>query len=73
MKKISVDYILDAIPESKLLSDAGSAEVTSVAIDSRQVKECSLFFAVIGEKNDGHDFLPSVRENGCHAVIVHGL
>ena len=70
MKKISVDYILDAIPESKLLSDAGSAEVTSVAIDSRQVKECSLFFAVIGEKNDGHDFLPSVRENGCHAVIV---
>ena len=70
MKKTGINYILESIHGAKLISDAGSKDITSVAIDSRQVTEGSLFFAVIGERNDGHDFLPAVRESGCLAAVV---
>lgn len=70
MKKTGIKYILESMKGAKLISDAGAEEVTSVAIDSRQVKAGTLFFAVIGERNDGHDFLPAVRESGSHAVVV---
>ena len=70
MKKIGIKYILESMHGAKLISDAGSKDVTSVAIDSRQVAEGTLFFAVVGERNDGHDFLPDVKENGCLAAVV---
>lgn len=70
MKKTGINYILESMLGAKLISDAGSKDITSVAIDSRQVAEGSLFFAVIGERNDGHDFLPAVRESGCLAAVV---
>lgn len=70
MKKTGIKYILESMHGAKLISDAGSKEVTSVAIDSRQVKSGTLFFAVIGGRNDGHDFLPAVKESGCLAVVV---
>ena len=73
MKKTGIKYILESMHGSKLISNAGSDEVTSVAIDSRQVKAGTLFFAVIGERNDGHDFLPMVRESGCYAAVVSNL
>ena len=70
MKKTGIKYILESMHGAKLISDTGSKEITSVAIDSRQVKSGTLFFAVIGERNDGHDFLPAVKESGCLAVVV---
>lgn len=70
MKKTGINYILESIHGAKLISDAGSKDITSVDIDSRQVTEGSLFFAVIGERNDGHDFLPALRESGCLAAVV---
>ena len=70
MKKTGIKYILESMHDAKLISDAGSKEITSVAIDSRQVKSGTLFFAVIGERNDGHDFLPAVKESGCLAAVV---
>ncbi|ASS37866.1 UDP-N-acetylmuramoyl-tripeptide--D-alanyl-D-alanine ligase [Mogibacterium pumilum] len=70
MKKTGINYILESMHGAKLISDAGSKDITSVAIDSRQVAEGSLFFAVIGDRNDGHDFLPDVRESGCLAAVV---
>ena len=38
MKKTGIKYILESMHDAKLISDAGSKEITSVAIDSRQVK-----------------------------------
>ena len=70
MKKTGIKYILESMHGAKLISDTGSKEITSVAIDSRQVKSGTLFFAVIGERNDGHDFLPAVKESGCLAAVV---
>ena len=45
-------------------------QVTHVAIDSRKVEKGSLFFALIGEKVDGHDFLQDVAHRGAIGAVV---
>jgi UDP-N-acetylmuramoyl-L-alanyl-D-glutamate--2,6-diaminopimelate ligase len=45
------------------------AEVTSLAYDSRRVQRGSLFFAIQGEKADGHQFVPQALERGAVAVV----
>ncbi|MDP9250736.1 MAG: UDP-N-acetylmuramyl-tripeptide synthetase, partial [Chloroflexota bacterium] len=45
-------------------------EVRSLAYDSRQVANGSLFFAVPGEHTDGHLFLPEAVAAGALAVVV---
>lgn len=44
--------------------------VTSVASDSRNVSQGSLFVAFKGENVDGHDFLTDCRERGAAAALV---
>ena len=50
----------------------GSAEmsVQDVCTDSRQARPGDLFFAIKGEKFDGHDFLNEVAAKGVAAVVV---
>lgn len=45
-------------------------ECLHYCIDSRQVRPGSVFFAIQGEKFDGHSFLPQVFEQGAVAAIV---
>jgi len=52
--------------------EAGS-EVTSLAYDSRQVQRGSLFFAIQGEKADGHTFVPQALDRGAVAVVSERL
>lgn len=40
-----------------------------VVIDSRDAKPGSLFVAIIGEKQDGHAFIPAARANGASLVV----
>jgi DNA-directed RNA polymerase specialized sigma24 family protein len=42
-----------------------------VSIDSRDVDENTLFFAIKGERFDGHDFVKDVAEKGVGAVVCH--
>ena len=44
-------------------------EVTGVVIDSRQILQDHLFIATVGERVDGHDFIPSAYEKGAIAVV----
>lgn len=48
---------------------AVNAEVTSLAYDSRRVERGSLFFAIRGEKADGHDYIPRAIERGAIGVV----
>jgi UDP-N-acetylmuramoyl-tripeptide--D-alanyl-D-alanine ligase len=50
----------------------GTAEtlVKNVCTDSRQVKPGDLFFAIKGEKFDGHDFLTEIAAKNVVAVVV---
>ncbi|MGO8731799.1 MAG: UDP-N-acetylmuramoyl-L-alanyl-D-glutamate--2,6-diaminopimelate ligase [Terriglobia bacterium] len=52
----------------QLGSEVGS-EVTSLAYDSRRVQPGTLFFAIQGEKADGHAFIPRALERGAVAVV----
>jgi UDP-N-acetylmuramoyl-tripeptide--D-alanyl-D-alanine ligase len=46
------------------------AVATGYSIDSRTIKPGEVFFAVRGERMDGHDFLSQAFENGAIAAIV---
>ncbi|HLQ45177.1 MAG TPA: Mur ligase domain-containing protein, partial [Planctomycetaceae bacterium] len=41
-----------------------------VEIDSRSVKPGCLFWALRGERHDGHDFLVEARSHGAAAAVV---
>ena len=61
---------------SKIAKALGSGVVsdkiiTRVSIDSRDVDENTLFFAIKGDRFDGHDFIPDVVEKGVGAVVSH--
>lgn len=44
--------------------------VSGLAIDSRQVKSGDLFVALVGERVDGHQFVPEALERGAVAAVV---
>ena len=46
------------------------AQVSGYQIDSRSVLQNNLFFAIIGEKHDGHDFLREVKERGALGAVI---
>ncbi|MDH3443883.1 MAG: Mur ligase domain-containing protein, partial [Deltaproteobacteria bacterium] len=45
-------------------------EVKGLAYDSRLVNAGSVFFAIRGEKADGHDFIPQAAERGAAALVA---
>lgn len=45
-------------------------QVTSVVLDSRQVTEGGVFVATVGERVDGHKFIPDVFAKGVRLVIT---
>jgi UDP-N-acetylmuramoyl-L-alanyl-D-glutamate--2,6-diaminopimelate ligase len=51
---------------------AGDAdvEITNLAYDSRKAGPGTLFFCVVGEKRDGHEFAAQVIEAGAVALVV---
>lgn len=46
------------------------AEITDITIDSRAVKEGSLFICIDGQNTDGHKFAQSASENGAVAILA---
>ncbi|HKW18535.1 MAG TPA: UDP-N-acetylmuramoyl-tripeptide--D-alanyl-D-alanine ligase [Terriglobales bacterium] len=59
------------IPKAELGQNFPSQAVAAgYSIDSRTIKPGELFFAVRGEKFDGHDFVAQAFENGAIAAVV---
>lgn len=50
-----------------------SIEATGVVIDSRLCEKNGIFVAVKGEKNDGHDYIEKVLDNGALGAICEKL
>jgi UDP-N-acetylmuramoyl-L-alanyl-D-glutamate--2,6-diaminopimelate ligase len=50
-----------------------SIDITHLTSDSRQVVKGSLFFAVPGEKVDGHDFIEQAISQGAEAIIAQKM
>jgi UDP-N-acetylmuramoyl-tripeptide--D-alanyl-D-alanine ligase len=49
---------------------ADGVEVQGYSIDSRTIAAGELFFAVLGEKLDGHDYVEAALANGAVAAVV---
>src|SRR5437764_5575172 len=47
----------------------GDIVTSSVVIDSREVKPDSVFFAIKGERLDGHQFVPQALQTARAAVV----
>lgn len=69
MRKFTVEEILKATGGT-LLAGNNSSTVYGVCTDSRLAKPDDIFFPLIGEKNDAHDFLGQVLEAGCRTMVV---
>jgi len=67
MKKILKD-ILYKVALKKVVGST-NIYVDNLTSDSRNVGEESVFFAIQGSVNDGHNFIPKVIELGCKIII----
>jgi len=56
--------------EAKLEAETGHLPVVGYSIDSRTIKPHELFFAIKGDRFDGHDFVMPVLERGAEAAVV---
>ncbi|MBK8914327.1 MAG: UDP-N-acetylmuramoyl-tripeptide--D-alanyl-D-alanine ligase [Phycisphaerales bacterium] len=69
MIKLTLAEIIDAI-RGKPRGDMPGGSVTAVATDSRSVQRGELFFALRGERFDGHAFVFDVLRAGAIAAVV---
>jgi UDP-N-acetylmuramoyl-L-alanyl-D-glutamate--2,6-diaminopimelate ligase len=65
---MKLNELLRGLDGLEMGPDVG-AEVTSLAYDSRRTQRGTLFFAIQGEKTDGHEFIPQALERGAVAVV----
>jgi UDP-N-acetylmuramoyl-L-alanyl-D-glutamate--2,6-diaminopimelate ligase len=54
---------------ARIIGDA-DVEIAGLAYDSRKAGPGTLFFCVVGEKRDGHEFAAQVVEAGAAALVV---
>ncbi|HVD77796.1 MAG TPA: UDP-N-acetylmuramoyl-tripeptide--D-alanyl-D-alanine ligase, partial [Vicinamibacteria bacterium] len=55
----------------RLLARPARLDLTGVSIDSRTVRSGEVFFAIVGPRFDGHDFLLAAAAAGAAAAVVH--
>lgn len=71
MEPLSVRDIAGAI-EAKLVKGEKNPCINSISTDSRSLKEGDLFFAIKGDRFDGHDFLKDALSRGASGVVFEG-
>ena len=62
-------YSSNFLQELKDLENFRDIKIRSIHLDSREVKEGGLFFAIKGHDKDGSDFISSALSNGASLVI----
>jgi len=67
----SLQFAADA-SGGALLTGSPQAQVLRVSIDSRRVQPGDLFFALKGERFDGHHFVPEATRKGAVGVVTTG-
>ncbi len=72
MQKMKIKEIKKALSAELLIGDP-EVEIKNIVIDSREVETGDLFIALIGDNDDGHNYLEDAAANGASAVIVENL
>ena len=61
---------IEKATSGKLIKGNPYAKIKGIAIDSRKVTNEQLFFAIIGQRNDAHKFVPEVVSGGTKSVVI---
>ncbi|MCJ7645660.1 UDP-N-acetylmuramoyl-tripeptide--D-alanyl-D-alanine ligase [bacterium] len=69
MERVTIREVIRAI-RGELICGSQEGEISGVSIDSRTIKKGEIFFALKGERFDGHDFLGEAIEKGARAAVV---
>jgi UDP-N-acetylmuramoyl-tripeptide--D-alanyl-D-alanine ligase len=69
MEARTVQFIASACA-GQLLQGSSDAPVERICTDSRQAQPGDVFFALAGERFDGHDFLGEVVKKGVSAIVA---
>lgn len=69
MRIMTAEELKNAVNGS-IFTGSGEEAVTRAVIDSREAGAGDVFFALKGEKNDGHNFLEQVFDSGCRMAVV---
>src|SRR4030042_2513871 len=56
--------------KGKLISGTAGPVLTGVSTDSRKIETGNLFLALMGERDDGHDFMEQAIEQGASGVVI---
>lgn len=68
MKNMTLKNIAAACG-GRLYGGGENVEITGAVMDSRQIEKDFLFFAIKGERVDGHQFIPQVMEQGAACAV----
>ena len=69
MEERSLKFVAEACA-AEIRGGAGDLKIKNVCTDSRLAKAGDIFFAIKGEKFDGHEFVNEVAGKGVAAVVV---
>lgn len=69
MLEITISQLLDAV-NGRLISGDMEGQIKGVSIDSRTLRCGDLFFALRGEKHDGHDYVHSALQRGASGAVI---
>ncbi len=69
MLSLTLKEIKEAVG-GKIAQGNPSREFNNITIDSRRVKPGDVFVAIIGDNNDGHEFIPEAVEKGAKLIIT---
>ena len=68
MKSTDIAFLADAC--GGRVSGNTQLYIDNVKIDSRACGQGDLFVCIVGEKNDGHDYIMKAYDQGCRAFLV---
>lgn len=66
-----MELTLNEIANALGASVQSDKTINRISLDSRNIDENTLFFAIKGERFDAHDFAKQVAENGAAALVCH--
>lgn len=69
MFSLNLQQIADAM-SAKIINKGDQAEFSLVCTDSREIKQGALFFALCGERFDGHNFINKAIVSGASGVVL---
>ena len=69
MEPRTVDYIVQAC-QGRLLKGSAGFRISQISTDSRAIQEGGVFFALRGERFDGHNFLLDALAKGAKGIVV---